>query len=105
MEKIQIIQTRLKIYTLILSLVTISFNVFSQSNKYEIYALKFASLNFKMPIAFSAVGSTSKDSTGICYMFYLIKGEGKNILVDAGFTEPLKKYPIQAFTYELLAQK
>ena len=53
-----------------------------------------------MPLAFSAVGSTSKDSTGICYMVYLIKGKnGKNILVDAGFTEPLKKYPMQAFTY------
>ena len=90
----------MKIRISILLLMTISLNGFSQNN-YEIYALKFASLNFKMPLAFSAVGSTSKDSTQICYMVYLIKGEnGKNILVDAGFTEPLKKYPMQAFTYE-----
>ena len=34
-------------------------------------------------------------------MVYLIKGRnGKNILVDAGFTEGLKKFPMQALTYE-----
>ena len=101
MTNTQSIQTRLKIGTLILLLTVTSFKGFSQNNNYEIYALKFASLNFKLPIANAAIGSTSKDSTGICYMVYLLKGKsGRNILVDAGFTEPLKKYPIQAFTYE-----
>lgn len=93
-------QTKLRVGILIFLLFTINFKGFSQNDKYEIYALKFASLNFKMPVAFAAVGSTSKDSTQICYMIYLIKGNGRNILVDAGFTEPLKKYPIQAFIYE-----
>ena len=96
----QNLQTRLRIGTLTLLLIIISLSGFSQNDNYEIYALKFATLNFKMPIAAAAVGSTSKDSTGIYYMFYLLKGkDGKNILIDAGFTEPLKIYPMQAFTY------
>lgn len=100
MTTMQTIQTRIKIGTLILFLTVTGLKGYSQNNNYEIYALKFASLNFKMPLAFSAVGSTSNDSTGICYMVYLLKGKnGKNILVDAGFTEPLKIYPMQAFTY------
>lgn len=93
-------QSKLRIGILTILLLTIIFKSFSQNDKYEIYALKFASLNFKMPVAFAAVGSKSKDSTQICYMIYLIKGNGRNVLVDAGFTEPLKKYPMQAFTYE-----
>lgn len=78
----------------------ISLTAFCQTNSYEIYALKFATLNFKMPISFSAVGSTSTDSTGICYMVYLLKGNnGRTILVDAGFTETPAMYNMQAFTY------
>lgn len=100
MATIQRNHAKIKIGTLILLLTATAFTGFSQNTNYEIFALKFASLNFKMPVAFSGIGSTSKDSTGICYMIYLIKGgNGKNILVDAGFTEPLKKYPMQAFTY------
>ena len=100
MTTMQSIQTRIKVGALILLLTVVGFKGFSQSNDYEIFALKFATLNFRIPVTFLAVGSTSKDSTEICYMVYLIKGKnGKNILVDAGFTEPLKKYPMQAFTY------
>ena len=89
-----------KITLLILSILFIGLNTFSQTNSYEIYALKFATLNFKMPIAFSAVRSTSKDSTSICYMVYLLKGNnGRTILIDAGFTETPAMYNMQAFTY------
>ena len=84
----------------VLFILFIGLNAFSQKNSYEIYALKFATLNFKMPVAFSAVGSTSKDSTDICYMVYLLKGNnGRTILVDAGFTETPAMYNMQAFTY------
>ena len=94
------LQLRIKLLLFISFLSTISLNVFSQNTRYEIYAVKFASLNFKVPIAAMAVGSTSKDSTGVCYIVYLLKGNnGKMILVDAGFTEPIKPYPWQAFTY------
>ena len=84
----------------VLLFVFIGLNTFCQNNNYQIYALRFATLNFKTPIAFSAVGSTSKDSTGICYMVYLLKGNnGRTILVDAGFTETPAMYNMQAFTY------
>ncbi|MCO5949883.1 N-acyl homoserine lactonase family protein [Mucilaginibacter flavidus] len=91
---------RIRLFVLVLLLSITGGNVFSQSPNYQIYALKFASLNFKMPLTAAAVGSTSKDSTDICYIVYLLKGNnGKTILVDAGFTEPIKPYPRQAFTY------
>ena len=94
------LQLRIKIGTLILLLTLLQFRGFGQINNYEIFALRFATLNFKLPVAAAAVGSASKDSTEICYMVYLIKGmNGKNILVDAGFTEPLQTYPMQAFTF------
>ena len=92
--------SKLKEVAILILLLTIGSTGFSQTNTYEIYALKFATLNFKMPLAAAAVGSTSKDSTGLCYIVYLLKGNnGKIILVDAGFTEPIKPYPWQAFTY------
>jgi glyoxylase-like metal-dependent hydrolase (beta-lactamase superfamily II) len=84
----------------ILLLSFIGFTAFSQNNTYQIYALKFASLNFKMPLAAAAVGSTSKDSTGLCYIVYLLKGNnGRMILVDAGFTETPAMYNMHAFNY------
>lgn len=97
---IQKIPSTLKAVVTILLIMVGGLTAYCQSNSYEIYALKFATLNFKMPIAFSAVGSTSKDSTGICYMVYLLKGNnGRTILVDAGFTETPAIYNMQAFTY------
>jgi glyoxylase-like metal-dependent hydrolase (beta-lactamase superfamily II) len=78
----------------------LSVNAFSQNNSYEIYALKFASLKFKFPVTFFAVGSTSKDSVQPCYIVYLLKGNnGKNILVDAGFTETPPVYNMEGFNY------
>ncbi len=78
---------------------TIGFSAFSQTSNYEIYALKFATLNFKIPVALMAVGTTRKDSTDVCYMVYVAKGNNKTILVDAGFTETPPMYNMQAFTY------
>lgn len=66
----------------------ITFNSFSQDNQYEVYALKFAERLNKIPIAVTAIGTTSKDSTEMCYMIWLLKGKnGKLILVDAGFRD------------------
>lgn len=56
---------------------------------YEIYALKFASAG---PRAISelAMGGSNKDSVTLFFMFWLIKGNnGKNIIVDAGFSRDL----------------
>jgi len=94
------IQSKLQPVALGLFFTVIGFNAFSQNNSYEIYALKFASLKFKFPVTVFAVGSTSKDSVQPCYMLYLLKGKnGKNILVDAGFTETPPIYNMQGFNY------
>ena len=91
--------SKIKLAAIIL-LTACSSSAFGQSNTYQIYALKFALLKFKLPIAYSAVGSTSKDSSGICYMIYLLKGNnGRTILVDAGFTETPAMYNMHAFNY------
>jgi glyoxylase-like metal-dependent hydrolase (beta-lactamase superfamily II) len=58
-----------------------------QKNNYHVYALKFGQRNNKAAITDIAVGAKSSDSTNVYYMYWLIKGDnGKNILVDAGFT-------------------
>ncbi len=94
------VQSKLKPVVWILLFMAIGFNAFSQNNTYEIYALKFASLKFKFPVTFFAVGSTSKDSVQPCYIVYLLKGNnGKNILVDAGFTETPPIYNMEGFNY------
>ncbi len=94
------VPSKLKPAVFILLFTVIGFNTFSQNNNYEIYALKFASLKFKFPVTLFAVGSNSKDSVQPCYMVYLLKGNnGKNILVDAGFTETPPVYNMAAFNY------
>ena len=97
---IQKIRSKLQPVVLSLFFTVIGLNAFSQNNNYEIYALKFASLKFKFPVTLFAVGSTSKDSVQPCYMVYLLKGKnGKNILVDAGFTETPPIYNMASFNY------
>lgn len=100
MFTIQKVPSKIKPVVLFLFFTLIGFNAFSQNNSYEIYALKYASLKFKFPVTFFAVGSTSKDSIQPCYMVYLLKGKnGKNILVDAGFTETPPIYNMASFNY------
>lgn len=100
MNFIKKVPSKIKPVVLFLFFTVIGFNAFSQNNNYEIYALKFASLKFKFPITLFAVGSTSKDSVQPCYMVYLLKGKnGKNILVDAGFTETPPIYNMAGFNY------
>jgi glyoxylase-like metal-dependent hydrolase (beta-lactamase superfamily II) len=58
-------------------------------NHYQIYAIKFAERTNKIPSSARAIGDKSGDSTGVCYMIWLLKGDnGKTILVDAGFCDP-----------------
>lgn len=93
------VKSKMKRTIFSLVFITIGFTAFSQANNYEVYALKFATLNFKIPVAMLAVGTTRKDSTNICYMVYVVKGNNKTILVDAGFTETPPMYNMRAFTY------
>ncbi len=62
-------------------------SIYAQPAIYEIYAIEFATLPNKIPVAGTAIGSASRDSTGVSYMVWLLRGNGKNILVDAGFTD------------------
>ena len=57
----------------------------SQSKKYEVYALKFASSSPPWPISNWVDKGPKDDSVQIDFMIWLIKGNGKTILVDAGF--------------------
>lgn len=88
-------------HSVFISLLTIcSLHIFSQNNHYTIFALKFASLKFKLPLAYAAVGSNSKDSIQGCYMIYLLKGNnGRTVLVDAGFSETPAMYSMSNFEY------
>jgi glyoxylase-like metal-dependent hydrolase (beta-lactamase superfamily II) len=58
----------------------------SQTSAYEVYALKYATLVPALKDARAAQDVQVKDSSiHTDFMIWLIKGNGKNILVDAGF--------------------
>ena len=61
------------------------------SNKYEVYAIRFATEKGRVPLSIAAAGASEKDSIQFCDMFWLLVGNGKHILVDAG-------YPLSDFT-------
>jgi glyoxylase-like metal-dependent hydrolase (beta-lactamase superfamily II) len=59
----------------------------SQQDTYTVFAIQFAG-PFRLPVQQIAVGVTSHDSVTACYMIWLLKGaNGRNVLVDAGFTD------------------
>ncbi len=60
------------------------------SNKYEVYAIRFATEKDRLALSFAAAGGSEKDSIQLCDMFWLLVGNGKHILVDAGY--PLNDY-------------
>jgi glyoxylase-like metal-dependent hydrolase (beta-lactamase superfamily II) len=63
-----------------------SVSVYSQNINYEVYALRFASVEHSFALSSFVLGAADKDSMHGVFMFWLIKGSnGKNILVDAGF--------------------
>jgi glyoxylase-like metal-dependent hydrolase (beta-lactamase superfamily II) len=49
-----------------------------------VYAVRFGKSGF-IKLSDIAIGGSEKDSVGDCFMFWLLKGNGKYILVDAGF--------------------
>jgi glyoxylase-like metal-dependent hydrolase (beta-lactamase superfamily II) len=79
-------------YSLFMKLIIISvfflfiqIGVYSQdSSHYEVYAIRFAKSGF-IRLSEIAIGGSEKDSIGDCFMFWLLKGKGRNVLVDAGF--------------------
>ena len=68
-----------------------TFATFSQSKKYQVYAIKFASTAHLFAISDWVDNGPKNDSVKIDFMIWLIKGEnGKNILLDAGFLNDLQ---------------
>ena len=68
-----------------------SLSASSQIENYEVYALKFASMEHPTPISQWALNGPNNDSVNIFFMVWLIKGNnGKNILVDAGFLKDIE---------------
>src|ERR1700704_2037501 len=57
----------------------------AQTETYRVYALKFASMKHPTPISVWADKGPDKDSVKIDFSVWLIRGNGKNILLDAGF--------------------
>jgi len=64
---------------LILTAVFLSFVAVSQTPQYEVTALKYASFTH------DSLAKTTNDSVSIDFMLWLIKGNGKTILMDAGY--------------------
>jgi glyoxylase-like metal-dependent hydrolase (beta-lactamase superfamily II) len=64
---------------------SIAFNTWSQNETYKVYALRFASAAHPYPISDWADKGPRTDSVNIDFMVWLVRGNGRNILVDAGF--------------------
>lgn len=65
----------------------------SQTGRYEVYALRFASMGHPSSISDWSDGGPKNDSIHIDFMIWLIKGGGRNILVDAGFRRDMIGFP------------
>ena len=80
---------KVMLFALLVASVTLSAR--SQTERYEVYAIKFASTAHEFPISAWAYKGPEKDSVNIDFMVWLIKGtNGKNILVDAGFLNDIE---------------
>src|SRR5215216_949288 len=65
---------------------------YSQNVNYEVYAVRFASVEHSFPLSSFVLGAADKDSVHGVFMFWLIKGSnGKNILIDAGFLDDVEE--------------
>ena len=84
---------------LLIFLLMVSFGATAlcQKNNYDVYALRFTSPS-TIPLSFFVDKvSKSKDSVVMCSMFWLIKGNNKNILVDAGYLRDLADSNLKEF--------
>src|ERR1700757_1852985 len=56
----------------------------SAQPKYEVFAIRYATLK-DFPVAGLVAGADRSRKLDIAMMVWLVRGEGRNILVDAGF--------------------
>ncbi|MDB5122584.1 MAG: Glyoxylase, beta-lactamase superfamily [Mucilaginibacter sp.] len=57
----------------------------AQTPVYHVYALKFAAANYPFTTADWAQGGSKTESVKINFMVWLIRGNNRNVLLDAGF--------------------
>ena len=85
--------------TIFLLLLLIAAPVFAQEKpKYEIYALRYATIpDFPVSGLIAGAGKTRK--LDIAMLIWLVRGNGKNILVDSGFYRPqfFKSWTVKDF--------
>jgi glyoxylase-like metal-dependent hydrolase (beta-lactamase superfamily II) len=74
-----------KVVLLFFLAVVCSVLTYGQGSGYKIYIVKFAASSYPFTAADWAKGAPKTDSVKIDFMVWLIRGNGKNILVDAGF--------------------
>jgi glyoxylase-like metal-dependent hydrolase (beta-lactamase superfamily II) len=90
------------IVAFVLAILSFSGPVFSQNTDYEVYALRFASVEKPFPLSTFVLDGTDKDSINGVFMFWLVKtNNGKNILIDAGFlndVEEAKNFSLVDYT-------
>lgn len=75
----------MKFTLLTLLIFVIVFRAKPQNVAYKVYALKFAESSYPFTTADWAKGGPKSEKLKIGFMYWLIKGNGHNILVDAGF--------------------
>ncbi len=82
-----------KISSFILLLFMVSITAEAQTPNYEVYALKFASVfeGKPFPLSYLVLNAPEKEMGKGDFIFWLIKGNNKNILVDAGFLKDVEE--------------
>ncbi len=78
-----------------LSFVFLLFFIFSceKTVSYSAYALRYAE-GFRIPATDMIAGAPEEDSVDVCNMFWLLQdGNGRNILVDAGYIDSTNHRP------------
>lgn len=79
----------MKKFLLVLFALVARYGVHAQPVKYTIYAIRFANTAHHFSTSDWALNGPKTDSITIDFMVWLIKGAGKNILVDAGFLKDI----------------
>lgn len=67
--------------------------------KYEVYALRYATIP-DFPVSALIAGADKDRKLDIAMLIWLVRGDGKNILVDSGFYRPqfFKNWTVKDFT-------
>ncbi|HTA23502.1 MAG TPA: N-acyl homoserine lactonase family protein [Terriglobales bacterium] len=89
----------MKIIQLALLLATVLAAVAQSTPKYEVYAIRYATLP-DFPVSDLVAGAEPERKIDIAMMIWLVRGNGRNILVDSGFYHErfFKDWQVKDFT-------